>query len=105
MTYSLDFRKKVLEVKARERLSFDEISKRFSVGKSSVVRWSINIKAKTSRNKGWVKIDLDALRQDVEKHPDSYQYERAERFGVSQSGICVALKRLKISCKKNTKPS
>jgi len=40
MTYSLDFRKKVLEVKKRENLTLKEVSSRFSVGIASVVRWS-----------------------------------------------------------------
>lgn len=39
-------------------------------------------------------------RKDVEEHPDDYQWERAKRFKVSQSGINTALKRLRISNKK-----
>jgi len=41
------------------------------------------------------------LALDVEQEPDAFQHERAERFGCSQRGICAALKRLKISRKKN----
>jgi Zn-dependent peptidase ImmA (M78 family) len=37
------------------------------------------------------------LAQDVQEHPDSYQYERAARFGVSQQGIAYALKKLKLA--------
>jgi hypothetical protein len=37
----------------------------------------------------------------VEIYPDAYQYERAERLGCSQRGIGEALKRLKITYKKN----
>jgi len=37
---------------------------------------------------------MQALARDVVEYPDSYQYERAERFGVSQRGIALALKRL-----------
>ena len=48
---------------------------------------------------------MEALRKDVEKYPDSYQYERAERFGVWQSTIGSALKRLGISYKKNSESS
>ena len=43
---------------------------------------------------------MQALARDVAEHTDSYQYERAERFGVSQRGIALALKRLGISYKK-----
>ncbi|WP_222430259.1 IS630 transposase-related protein [Gillisia sp. Hel_I_86] len=34
-------------------------------------------------------------------NPDHFQYERAKKFGVSQSAIYYALRRLKISYKKN----
>jgi hypothetical protein len=30
---------------------------------------------------------MEALKQDIEKHPDKYQYERAEQFGVTQVAI------------------
>ena len=43
------------------------------------------------------------MAKDVEEHPDSYQYERVARFGVSQQGIAYALKKLKISRKKTFK--
>ena len=46
---------------------------------------------------------MEALKQDVETYPDAYQYERAQRLGVSQRGIGYALKRLAMSRKK--KPS
>ena len=36
MTYSIDFRKKVLSMKKKERLSFDQISKRLGVSKSAI---------------------------------------------------------------------
>ena len=48
---------------------------------------------------------MEALAKDVSQYPDLYQYERAKKFGVSQSTIFYALKRLKISYKKNTKTS
>jgi hypothetical protein len=48
---------------------------------------------------------MDALREDVINYPDAYQYERAVRFGVSQTGIVAALKRVGVSYKKNTRLS
>ena len=87
MTYSLDFRQKVLSVRERDNLTFQQVSNRFSVGVGSVVRWLncadikpyIRVKAR--------KIDLDLLAQDVEKYPGSYQFERAEGFSVCQKSI------------------
>lgn len=73
-------------------------------------RWSKRIEAQRTRHKPATKrctelvevIDGEALKKDVAMYPDAYQYERAARFGVSQRGICWALKRLGISRKKNT---
>ncbi|BAP57310.1 transposase [Thioploca ingrica] len=52
-------------------------------------------------NRSTTKIDMEALKRDVEQYPDAYQYERAKRLGVSRRGIGYALKRLEISRKKN----
>ena len=104
MTYSVDLRKQVLLIKEQENLIFSEVSNRFGVGVASVVRWSKKVEFERTRNKQPVKINWDELVKDVEKYPDSYQYERAERFGVSKQGIGYALKRLNISCKKNIYP-
>ena len=39
MTYSIDFRRKVLEIKERDDMSFEKVASRFGVSKSSVNRW------------------------------------------------------------------
>ena len=103
MTYSIDFRKKVLSIKEQDQLTFSEVSQRFGVGQATVVRWSKNLEPKRTRNKPTIKLNWEALAQDVEEHPDSYQYERAALLGVSRQGIAYALKQLKLSRKK--KPS
>jgi transposase len=97
MTHSIDFRRHVLKVKEEEGLSFEETSKRFKLGKTSLFRWSKKLEPTTKRNKPWTKLSIDKLQQDIETYPDAYQYERASRLGVSQSGIRSALKRLGIS--------
>ena len=51
------------------------------------------------------KIHTQKLEEDIAQYSDSYQYERAERSGVSQSGIYSALKRLKVTYKKIFKTS
>jgi transposase len=101
MTYSVDFRKKVLLTKEQEKLTFSEVSKRFCIGSASVEIWSKKIGPKRTRTKSPTKIDWDKLEKDVQKHPLSYQYERAQMFGISRQGIGYALKRLKIAYKKN----
>lgn len=103
MTYSLDFRRKVLAVRDKEKLSLAKVSKRFCIGLNTVMRWSKTIEAKTTRKKPAIKIDMEALKRDLEAYPDAYQYERAIRLNVSKAAIWYALRRLKVTCKK--KPS
>lgn len=105
MTYSVHFRTKVLRIKDKEGLSFSEISKLFNIGRNTVFTWTKKLHPEKHRNKKQVKIDLDRLRQDVEEYKDGYQYERAERLGVSKSGIQWALKKLNITYKKSFKTS
>lgn len=100
MTYSADFRRQVFLVKEKENLSLEQVAKRFGIGKATVFRWTKRLEAKRTRHKPATKIDAEALRKDVERYPDAYQYERAERLGVSRRGIGYALKRLGISRKK-----
>ena len=101
MTYSLDFRQKVLKIRQEENLSIEAVAIRFGVGKASVMRWLVELEPKKTRNKPATKINMAALQEDVTNNPDSYHYERAQRLGVSASGIRLALKRLKITYKKN----
>ena len=50
MTYSIDFRKKLLAVKEKENMSFESISKRFGVGKNTVFVWTKKISPLKKRN-------------------------------------------------------
>lgn len=105
MAYSLDFRKRVFSVKAKENLTFAATSKRFHVPMNTLFRWQRRLEPKTTRNKPAVKIDMEALKKDVDEHPDRFQYERAVDFGVTQGAIWFALKRLNVSYKKNSESS
>lgn len=100
MTYSVDFRKKVLSIRNRDKLSLEEAAQRFGVGKATIGRWCKQLTPKATRERISPKIPNNVLLNDVEKYPDDYQYERAERLGVSESGIGKALKRCGISHKK-----
>lgn len=105
MTYSSDFRRKVLFVREKESLTIAAVATRFSVGIASVTRWIKNPEPKLTRNKPATKIDMDALSRDVVDYPDAYQYERAKRLGASEKGIGHALRRMGLSYKKNSKTS
>ena len=73
-------------------------SEHFFVGKTS-----LNLEQPVT--KPATKINMEALAEEVEKYPDSYQWERAKRLGVAHRTVGDALKRLSISRKKNTKTS
>ena len=103
MTYSLDFRKQVFKRKEQDGLTFEETSKHFDISIRTLFRWHKTLTPCTKRNKPATKIDMDALAKDIELYPDDYQWERAKRFGVTQSAINYALVRLGVSYKKNLK--
>ncbi|WP_440864812.1 IS630 transposase-related protein [Symbiopectobacterium purcellii] len=104
MSYSIDFRRKVISTRKNEGLSIRETAKQFRIGPASVSRWinQIESKASTTRQR---KIDKSELIKDVEQYPDAYQKERAERFGVCQKAIWQALKKLGLTYKKNSTSS
>ena len=80
-----------MRIKEQEGLSFARVAERFSVGVASVKRWSKRVEPKQHERKKIRKIDLKKLAQDVEKYPDAYQYERADRFDVCPKAIWQAL--------------
>ena len=105
MTYSLDMRKQVLKVRREECLSMAKVAKRFGLSLASVMRWSKTLEPVTKRKKTATKIDMEALKRDVEKYPDAYLKERAERLYVSHNCVWHALKRLNVTYKKNSQSS
>ena len=101
--YSVDFREHVLSIGEKEGLSIRDLGKRFGLFFNTIMNWRKRLVPILKRQKPPTKIDHEVLREDVKKYPDSYQRERADRFGVSRNCVYFALKRLKISHKK--KPS
>ena len=105
MTYSIDFRLRVLKIKAEEGLSYTATSKRFGVSVNSILLWTKRIEAKRSRHKPATKINSEVLKEDIKAYSDAYYYERAKRLGVSATGIYRAMKRLRVTYKKNAQSS
>ena len=105
MTYSKQFRQEVLAYKDKFGLSYDDTSEHFDISSRSLYRWSNEIEPCETRNKPSTKVDMDQLEKDVDLFPDDYQWERALRLGVGQPAIHYALKRLKITVKKNSTTS
>jgi len=105
MTYSLDFRHRLMEQKKKGNLTFEETSERFGVGIATLFRWQKKIEPCKTRNKPATRVDMEKLKKDIEENPDAYLYERAEMLEVSICAVFFAIKRLGISCKKNSKSS
>ncbi|WP_340622033.1 IS630 transposase-related protein [Xenorhabdus siamensis] len=102
---SLDFRKRVLAYKDKHSLTFEQMSAHFEISIRTLFRWSHKIEPCMTRDKPPIKIPDEVLIADVQNFPDDYQWERAKRLGVSQSAIHYALKRLRLTLKKNLKTS
>ncbi|WP_342221286.1 IS630 transposase-related protein [Candidatus Fukatsuia endosymbiont of Tuberolachnus salignus] len=78
MSYSVDFRRKVLSIREQEGLSIRETAKRFHIGTDPLTRWLRRIEPQQSGSRRR-KIDKKVLVKDVERYPDAYQRERAAR--------------------------
>ena len=105
MAYSLDFRQRVFAYKEKHQLTFEQTSKHFDINIATLFRWKKRLEPCVTRNRPAIKVNMDALKKEIEDFPDDYQWERAKRLNVTQPSIHYALKRLKISVKKNAAAS
>ncbi len=105
MSYSVDFRKKVLKIKEKNNWSIRETARYFEISATAVKSWMTRLKPLETRDKPFTKLDVDKLLEDVRNNPDLYQYERARKFNVSPSCIGYAFKVFGISNKKKFKSS
>ena len=104
MSYSIDFRQKVLAYKEKHSLTFQETSEHFEISIRTLFRWENRLEPCPTRTREANKLTKDVLLKDIESYPDDYQWERAKRLGVTQPCVHYALKRARISYKKNTLP-
>lgn len=80
MTYSVDFRKRELKIKDKEKLSFEVTAKRFGISKTTLCSWTKNIEPQKKRNRKAVKIDMEALRKDIELYPDRLLLRKGKKI-------------------------
>ena len=105
MSYDIKYRERALSYLS-EGHSFRESAARFKVSPFTLVKWKNQLNetgtlAPKKRKETWRKIDPEKLRKFVSEHPDAYQHEIAEAFGVRLYALQKALKRLNITRKKN----
>ena len=104
MAYSKDMRRLVVSY-VRKGGSKTEAVRRFGVSRGRVYEWlkldesfSTGKKSGPKKNR---KIDASTLTRIIKEKPDSLQKEIAQHFGVHESSISHAFKRMGISRKKN----
>jgi len=105
MSYDIKFRQKVIEY-IRAGHTDRETAKTFGISTSTLWEWKSQLKevgtiASKKRKETWRKIDPEALKKYLKENPDAYLKEIAEEFECSDVAIMKALRRLKISRKKN----
>jgi len=104
MSYDIRYKKRTIEYH-EEGNSIRKTAKTFGISPNTLNTWlkeyrehgKFPIKPRPANN---TKLSEEALLAYFAENDDSYQEEAAKHFGVSQSGISRALKRLKITRKK-----
>jgi transposase-like protein len=104
MSYDAKFRVRAL--KFFEARSVRETCEAFGISANALFSWKRRLAETGSLenkplNRRWRKLDPEKLRKDVEDHPDAFNRERARRFGCAEEAVRLALKKLKITRKKN----
>ena len=105
MSYSKKYRERTIEYRQAGH-TLEETHQVFKVSISTIREWEKQLKetgdlGKKELHRSFRKIDPEKLKAYVEEHPDAYQSEMAEAFGCSESGIRDALRRHKITRKKD----
>ncbi len=107
MAYSEDFRKRALEF-MEEGHTYKELYESFKIYPSTIEEWrkllkkNGTLKPQYDKRDSSRKIDLKKLEQAIKEKPDAYLDELAQKFNCTKQAIFYALKRLKVSYKKNS---
>jgi transposase len=105
MSYDEKFRQRAIEYwnEGHTKKATAEV---FKVGETTLQQWKKQL-AETGglkpkkRRETWRKIEPSRLAEYEKQHPDAYLKEIAEAFGCSEVAVLKALRRLRITRKKN----
>jgi len=105
MSYDIKYRRRAIEY-WNDGHSKKETAEVFKVGTTTLQKWKSQLKETGNlepkkRRETWRKIDPVRLSAFLKEHPDAYLKEIAEEFGCSDVAVLKALRRLKITRKKN----
>lgn len=105
MSYDIKLRQRAIEY-WEEGHSKRATAAVFKVSATTLQNWKAQLKESGSleprkRRETWRKIDPSRLTEYVRQHPDAYLKEIAEEFGCTDVAVLAALRRMKITRKKN----
>ena len=105
MSYDIKYRRRAIE-NWEDGHSARATAKVFSISTRTLQDWKKQFKGTgqlepKTRRETWRKIDPERLKDYLKQYPDAYLKEMAEEFKCSDVAILKALRRLKISRKKN----
>jgi transposase len=97
MAYGIDYRRRVISF-VKEGGSKLQAARLFKVHPDTIYEWlkrgdDLSPRPATTRKR---KLDKAALQRDVKERPDALLKERAAKYGVHESSISRALRKLKI---------
>ena len=105
MAYNVKFREKVLKYISKGH-TIQEAHEVFEVGTTTIKEWK-KLQKETGKlenrplERKPPKLCPERLKAYINENPDSYQDEIAKVFNCTQSAVSYALKRLKLTRKKN----
>jgi transposase len=104
--YSKDIKEKALAY--REKHTQKETCETFGISASALKTWRKQVKTTGTlepppKRRRWRKIDPGELLLDIHENPDAFNHERAEKFNCTGEAVRQAMKKLKITRKKNSK--
>ena len=105
MSYDIELRRRAIEY-WEDGHSKKETAVVFKVSHFTLQKWKSQLKETGTleakvRRETWRKIDPSRLKEYLNQHPDAYLKEMAEEFSCTDVAILKALRRLKITRKKN----
>jgi len=105
MSYDIKFRRRAIEYWENGH-SKKETAEVFKVSHFTLQMWKSQLKESGTleskkRKETWRKIEPARLIEYLDRRPDAYLKEMAEEFGCSDVAVLKALRRLKITRKKN----
>lgn len=105
MRYDINYKIRAIELK-NEGHTYKQTCKTFKISETALTRWIKKAKEGNLENKIAIrkqkKIYPEKLVEYIKEHPDEYLLEIAEEFNCTEGAIRKALKKLKITQKKDS---